>query len=54
MGDLLVIHHEVAVFSANVIRLSALEKLGLSFKASPSNGPVIIHMFKGSVESLVG
>jgi hypothetical protein len=29
MGDLLVIHHEVAVFSANAIRLSALEKLGL-------------------------
>src|ERR1700677_3222551 len=29
MGDLLVIYSKVAVFTANVIRLSTLEKLGL-------------------------
>ena len=34
MGDFLVIHNEVAVFTANVIRLSALEKLGL-YTGSP-------------------
>jgi hypothetical protein len=34
MRDFLVIHNEVAIFSANVIRLSALEKLGL-YTGSP-------------------
>ena len=36
MGDLLVIHNEVAVFTANVIRLSALEKLGLCARSPVS------------------
>ena len=36
MGDLLVIHNEVAVFTADVIRLSALEKLGLCARSPVS------------------
>ena len=36
MGNLLVIHNEVAVFTANAIRLSALEKFGLCAKSPVS------------------
>ena len=36
VGDLLVIHREVAVFTANAIRLSALENLGLCIAFSVS------------------
>ena len=36
MGDLLVIHNEVAVFTANAIRLSALEKFGLCTRSPVS------------------
>ena len=38
MGNLLVIHHEVAVFSANAIRLAALEKLRLWIGSPVSGG----------------
>jgi hypothetical protein len=38
MGDFLVIHNEVAVFTANVIRLSALEKFGLYTESPVSVG----------------